>query len=251
MAAVKANTKRFHFISGEQAEAILDACPDTEWRLLFALVRFGGLRVPSGALGLKWTDIDWANGRFVVSSPKTEHHQGHESREVPLFPELLPHLREAFEQAEPGAEFCITRYRDKKVNLRTGVRWISKRAGLEPWPKLWQNLRSTRETELADQFPAHVAAAWIGNSVAVAVKHYLQVTDEHFNEAAQNAAQKSSEMSGNERKRETGLEIDPDASSGICRDLQEDSASFVSSKEEMNGRYRTRTCDFIRVKDAL
>ena len=64
VAAVKANTKRFHFISGEQAEAILDTCPDTERRLLFALARYGGLRVPSEALGLKWTDIDWPMGNL-------------------------------------------------------------------------------------------------------------------------------------------------------------------------------------------
>ena len=205
VAAVKDNTKRFHFISGEQAEAILDACPDTEWRLLFALARYGGgLRVPSETLGLKWSDIDWANGQFVVSNPKTEHHQGHESREVPLFPKLLPHLREAFEKAEEGAGFCITRYRDQKVNLRTRLLWIIKRAGLKPWPKLWQNLRSTRETELADQFPAHVASAWIGNSVAVAVKHYLQVTEDHFKQAAKKATQnptsKAHESSRNDSK---------------------------------------------------
>jgi hypothetical protein len=30
---------------------------------------------------------------------------------------------------------------------------IIKRAGLKPWPKLFQNLRSTRETELAEDFP--------------------------------------------------------------------------------------------------
>ena len=70
------------------------------------------------------------------------------------------------------------------MNLRTRLLWIIKRAGLQPWPKLWQNLRSTRETELADQFPAHVSAAWIGNSVAVAVKHYLQVTEDHFKQAS-------------------------------------------------------------------
>ena len=61
---------------------------------------------------------------------------------------------------------------------------IIRRAGLEPWPKLWQNLRSTRETELADRFPAHVASKWIGNSVAVATKHYLQTTEDHFTQAA-------------------------------------------------------------------
>ena len=86
--------------------------PDAEWRLLFALARWGGLRVPSEALRLRWQDIDWSNERFTVTSPKTEHHEGHDSRMVPIFPELLAHLREAFEQAEPGAEFCITRYRD-------------------------------------------------------------------------------------------------------------------------------------------
>ena len=45
-------------------------------------------------------------------------------------------------------------------------------------------LRSTRETELAEQFPIHVVCAWLGNSQAVAKKHYLQVTDEHFKQAA-------------------------------------------------------------------
>jgi hypothetical protein len=66
---------------------------------------------------------------------------------------------------------------------------IIERAGLEPWPKLFQNLRSTRETELAEQFPIHVACSWIGNSKAVAAKHYLQTTDGHFQKAAQNPTQ--------------------------------------------------------------
>ena len=33
--------------------------------------------------------------------------------------------------------------------------------------------------------------AWIGNSEAVARKHYLQVTDEHFEQAGKSALQKS------------------------------------------------------------
>ena len=62
------------------------------------------------------------------------------------------------------------------------------------WEKPWQNMRSTRETELTETHPAHVVCAWIGNSEAVAAKHYLQVTSEHFqkaagmDEAARNAA---------------------------------------------------------------
>jgi len=184
---VPANRQRDYFVSRDEAALVLDACPDTEWRLLFALSRYGGLRCPSETLGLRWADIDWAQNRMTVRSPKTEHHDGGRSRVVPIFPELRPYLLDAFERADDGAEHAITRYRDATQNLRTQLTKIIRRAGLEPWPKLWQNLRATRETELAEVFPAHVVSAWIGNSQAVAAKHYLQVTDEHFERAAQPA----------------------------------------------------------------
>ena len=126
---------------------------------------------------------------MLVRSPKTEHHVSGKSRLVPLFPELRPYLDESFEQAEPGTEFVITRYRKLNSNLRTQLLRIIKRAGLKPWPKLFQNLRSTRQTELEESFPSHVVCAWLGNSEAVARKHYLQVTDDHFEKAVQNAMQ--------------------------------------------------------------
>jgi hypothetical protein len=100
---------------------------------------------------------------MLVHSPKTEHFQGGESRWVPIFPELRPYLEELFEQAKPGAEYVITRYRNPNANLRTQMKKIINRAGLKPWPKLFQNLRSTRETELAEIYPLHVVCAWIGN----------------------------------------------------------------------------------------
>lgn len=199
-AAVQGNPQRFYFITRAEAQKILDACPDAQWRLLFALSRYGGLRCPSEHLGLTWRDIDWDKGRMLVRSPKTAHHVGHESRLVPLFPELVPYLREVFEQAEPGTEYVITRYRQVNCNLRTQLERIINKAGLNRWPKLFQNLRSTRETELAECWPEHVVCAWIGNSKAVAREHYLQVTEEHFerarivnsgNRAAQNAAQQN------------------------------------------------------------
>ena len=110
---------------------------------------------------------------------------------VPLFPELRPYLEDVFEQAAPGAEYVITRYRNTNVNLRTQLLRIIKLAGLKPWPKLFQNLRSTRETELAENYPMHVICTWIGNSQAVATKHYLQVTEEHFKRATEGALQNS------------------------------------------------------------
>ena len=34
----------------------------------------------------------WQRGLLMVASPKTEHHEGHDCRVVPLFPELRPYL---------------------------------------------------------------------------------------------------------------------------------------------------------------
>jgi len=168
-----ANPDRYYFITREEADKVIEACPDAQWRLLFALSRYGGLRCPSEHLALRWEYVDWEHGRITVRSPKTEHHAGGESRVIPIFPELRPHLEAVWEQAEPGTEHVITRYRDCNANLRTQFQRIIRRAGLKPWPKLFANLRSTRETELAESFPIHVVCAWIGNSQAVAAKHYL------------------------------------------------------------------------------
>lgn len=183
VSAVRGNPSRFYFVTQEEATKVLDSCPDAEWRLLFALSRYGGLRCPSEHLSMRWGDVDWANNRVRVPSPKTEHIEGKESRMIPMFPELKPYLEEAFEQAAPGTEFVINRYRSCNANLRTQLMRIIKRAGLKPWPKPFQNLRSTRETELMEKFPAHVVCGWIGNSEAIALKHYLQVTDDHFERA--------------------------------------------------------------------
>ena len=92
---------------------------------------------------------------MTVHSPKTEHHSGGESRIVPIFAELRPHLIEASEKAADGAEFVVAKYRERS-NLRTRFVKIIRRAGLKSWPKPFRNLRSSRQTELAETFPAHV-----------------------------------------------------------------------------------------------
>lgn len=180
---VQANPARMYFVTAYEAKKVLDACPDEQWRLIFALCRYGGLRCPSEVLLLKWADIDMVRGRMIVHSPKTEHHHGKDRRIVPIYPELLPYLQESFKLAIAGTEFVITRYRKNNSNLRTSLERIICRAQLKPWPKLFQNLRSSRETELTEKFPLHVVCAWMGNSQLVAAKHYLQITDEHFRAA--------------------------------------------------------------------
>lgn len=187
--AVTGNKAREYFLSRQDAEKLLEACPNIEWKLIFALARFGGLRTPSETLLLRWEDINWSENKMLVRSPKTEHHPGGESRLVPIFPELRPLLMQAFEAAEPGTEFVIAKHRKTGLNLRTHMLRIINKAGVQPWPKLSQNLRSTRQTELAEHWPEHVVCDWLGNSRIIAREHYLQVTEDHFRQAAQEPAQ--------------------------------------------------------------
>ena len=66
---------------------------------------------------------------------------------------------------------------------------ITKRAGLQSWPRLFHNMRASRQTELASEYPLHVVCDWLRNLVAVAGKHYLQVTDDHYAKAIEGAQQ--------------------------------------------------------------
>ena len=62
---------------------------------------------------------------------------------------------------------------------------------MEPWPRLFHNLRASRETELAENSPVHVVAAWLGNTPRIAMRHYLQVRESDFLKAVQKAVQRA------------------------------------------------------------
>ena len=83
----------------------------------------------------------------------------------------------------------IVTKRSKHSNLRRRFKKIVGRAGLQPWPKLFQNMRASRATELVKDFPEHVVTAWMGHSKKIAQKHYLQVTEEDYKQASSNPTQ--------------------------------------------------------------
>ena len=97
-----------------------------------------------------------------TSEIATEHYAEHVDkpfRMIPLdvFVEVRQSLEELFEVAQARgpvrpSDYVITRYRERNSNLRTQFLRIIKRAAVEPWPKLFQNLRSTRQTELEERF---------------------------------------------------------------------------------------------------
>src|SRR5262249_36062417 len=155
----------------------LDACPDAEGRPLPAPCRLGGGRPPARPLPLPRGAGGAGQGRVLCPKPDEGHPQSGAGRRGPPLPPPRPPPPDAFARREPGTVFLINRYRDTNATLRTQLARIIRRAGVPPWPKLFQNLRASRETELAAEHPLHVVCAWIGNSALIAQKHYLQVTE--------------------------------------------------------------------------
>ena len=175
----EANKDRHFFVDRKISSEVLKACPDQDWRLVFALARFAGMRCPSEVTALRWSDVLWDKNRLRIESSKTG------LRFCPVFPELRPVLEKAFHDAPDGAIYCVGRYGGSEdANLSTQLKRIIKNAGHKPWPKTFINLRSTRRTELQEKFPSHVVDQWLGHSTKTAEKHYLQVTEDHWTAGA-------------------------------------------------------------------
>ncbi len=183
--SVHANEARQHFVRHAIANRAIEFAPNAEWRALIALVRYGGLRSPSEPMRLKWQDVDFQYRRLKIHAKKTAHHSNGGVRFCPIFPELLPYLEElALAHTTKPTDYVIRDARGAESYFRTGFSRILEKAGLEPWPKLFQNMRASRETELLAKYPVKDVCAWIGNTQAVAMKHYAMVMESSFTEAA-------------------------------------------------------------------
>jgi integrase len=184
-------SERRAYVAVADVERVIEHCPNVWWKVLVALARFGGLRIPSEAFSLTWGHVDWERNRLTIPSPKTRAH-GKPHRVIPLFPLLRPHLEAAFEHAEEGSEFVIpAEYRQRAereggwggANLRTQFGKIVERAGVDSWPRLWHSLRASCESDLAQSFPLATVTKWLGNTPSVALRHYVDPTEAAFERA--------------------------------------------------------------------
>lgn len=171
------------YVTPEEITRIIDACPNAEWKLLFGLARYAGLRIPSESHLLTWADVDCERGRLTVRSPKTERHAGHEQRLVPITPNLMKLLLDRFAECGEGEPHLVT-IRGQGRIMKT-VRAVCARAGVDLWSRLWQTLRQSCEKEWAMTFPQYAVSKWIGHSITVSGRHYANdVPDELFRQAA-------------------------------------------------------------------
>lgn len=64
--AVKGVPTRRQFIAAEDVAKVVQEAADPQWKLLIALARWGGLRIPSEALALTWRDVDFESRRLII-----------------------------------------------------------------------------------------------------------------------------------------------------------------------------------------
>lgn len=251
------NPDRKVFVKAETIERVMAATDSHDWRCIIALSRYGGLRCPSEVLRATWGDVYWSEGKMLVRSPKTEHHPGKDRRIIPLFPELRAVLEDAYAHAEDRDGRIVVGYTNPHdTNLRTGLMRILKRAGIEPWPKLFNALRASRATELAAQFPPVACSAWLGHSPTTAITHYQVVTDDDFARATAGttptpsavdcAAQTASASDRVETEEPVVFDENP-RKQGVSADA---SGSVRPCSGSISGRNRTRTCDLFLVMEA-
>ncbi len=165
---------RTRYVTPEETTRLINATDDHNWKCLIGLARYAGLRVPSESHVVKWADIDWESRRLSVFGQKTNTH-----RVVPLMPEMLELLKNA------SQGLSKTKLKGPIVDLTQHNRHrqfpkIIEKAGMEPWPDLFQTLRRSCETHMSTMAPQHAVSAWIGHSEEVSRRHYLQMTDGFF-----------------------------------------------------------------------
>jgi len=239
-------SKYTRYVTPDEIDRVIDACPDSEWRLLFGLARYAGLRIPSESHLLTWADVDFERGRLTVRSPKTERHEGHEQRIIPITPRLMELLQQRFDNCNEGEERLITI--NGKGALIRRVRRIWARAGVEPWSRLWQTLRQSCEKEWAMTFPQYAVSRWIGHSITVSGRHYANAVPEELldraagidNSAQRNAQLKAHETPRNEKKHESASAAHSDDISRVDGSLRDISAQCESAEKWSRGESNPR-----------
>jgi integrase len=176
------NRDRERFMDLADTAKVLAACPTLEWKAIFCLARFGGLR-PSEILNLEWRHIDWVGEIVSIPGAKARFGSGSRPRQMPFFPEIRDALAN-LGVTRPVQKGRIVVGYSPGGNLAVQMMRIIKDAGVD-WERAFQNLRSTRSTELANMgIGIETFCRWLGHSSKIALEHYIQVDTRKDAEAA-------------------------------------------------------------------
>lgn len=170
------NKSREFFVDRELFARILDACEDERLRNALVLYRYGGLRRGEAFL-LRWDMINYEEGVVEVLSPKTACN-GKAKRIMPMFPEIRQNLRRI---TNPASDLVVSDLNSKSIHVKFAK--LLKQNNIPAWPRLLQNLRSSRAIEINERFGSIAESEWLGHTQEVAKDHYLSVSKDLFKSA--------------------------------------------------------------------
>ena len=172
------NLSRQVYIDRKTLSKVMANCRNDHDRLLLALARFGGLRIPSEIRQLRYCDF---TDRVIRIHEDTKTG----AREVPLFGEI----REIFDRIVAAAQPSESSGRIF-VNLgdfRPRIVSAIRAGGVEQWSKLFVNLRSSCITDMVERrYSEKMLDSMFGNSAVVRQRHYVQFRkDKEYSRALQ------------------------------------------------------------------
>ena len=174
--------KAWSYIDVPTTQRILDACPNAQWRALFALCRFAALRLKE-ALILQWQDVDFATNRMVIHARCEKETTKVRTRIAPIEAAQGPTgltaiLREALEAAPDGQVLVcgdVAKWRPQGKAIA-----IVQRAAVPTYSKVFHTLRKNAMTDWAATLPQFVVCEFAGNSQQVARDFYLKAPEIYF-----------------------------------------------------------------------
>jgi integrase len=200
--------KRWHRLTPGEFLALVDTAKDLQTKCLYALLYTAGLR-RSEALSLRWDDIDFENGRVIISGRQGTEDlppffvKDNEARSIPLPAFTLNLLTTWQAQAPEGVPFVLlSKQRCEKIRsiwrrhrkqdkpwrncywqnntLRSFKRDI-KRAGIKPVGALnIHTLRKNAGQNWADNLPMNVVKEFLGHAdIKTTQEFYTQVDKQH------------------------------------------------------------------------
>jgi integrase len=168
-------------LSDMDFEAMLEACPDGQWRAMFTEAASEGLRV-GGILALEWDDVDFEGSILRVCNKSDHATKSRKNRLIPMSPQIIAALQPLrLGIHKSNLVFTNGVARKFRNNFQREYTKISKRAGLvDDAGKLkytMHDFRATCATQLQRQgVPIKTAQKILGHaSLSTTAKHYTGV----------------------------------------------------------------------------
>lgn len=183
-AAYKPVPDRWQYVTKEDTIRVIEGTANREHRLIIALVRFCGLR---GASELSRLTFDAScfhpsdanhEAELLVHSTKVEHHEGHETRPIPLTPYVEALVQDQWESIPEGENHFFPGM-TKKSNPGVIVKKAFKRNGIELGQMY--SLRRSYATDLMQgglhETDPKMFQLLAGHDLAMSLTHYQIVSD--------------------------------------------------------------------------